>query len=118
MNNNICVDPVLLQKLSDKNIAEEYLRRKTYFANKKDHSLSDEMKTLIRAMVNKLSDEDKAIIHLKFWENLSNEEIAERTEKRLSTIERKIKENLAKLKELLIDELHSTDPKREYLKAS
>ncbi len=109
MINHTYIDQRGLTKLSDENVYNEYLRQRTFTKNKKGNGISNEMKDLIGNMVNKLNNENKAIVHLKFWESLSNEEIAVRTGKHLSTVEKRINESLGLLKDLILIEMNSKE---------
>jgi RNA polymerase sigma factor (sigma-70 family) len=109
MTKHTYIDLPNLTKLSDENAYNEYLKQRTFTKNKKGNGVSNEMKDLIRNMVNKLNNENKAIVHLKFWEDLSNEEIAERTGKHLSTVEKRINESLRILKDLFLIEMNSKE---------
>lgn len=112
------VTPVKLNEISDKNTFNEYLRQLTQDESSQSEEVSEKTKDLVKNIVHQLSDTNKAIIHLKFWENLTVEEIADRSGKRVSTIERIIKDSLAILKINLFVELEKKEKKDQFLEAS
>jgi len=104
MNTDVYMSPSRLQKLSDKQEAQNYLRSFTESRNSYDlkHGLSYEKKMIIRDEVEKLDDESKAMIHLKFWENLQNYEIAGQMGKTLNYVDKRLPQILSKLRPLLM----------------
>lgn len=95
------VDDASLKRLSDKNTLDNYLIKE-----KKDTSqcdirflMNDKLKAYVGELVKELPEEEKAIIRLRYWNDLSLEEIGIKLNKTLPAIERSLVRTLADLRE-------------------
>jgi DNA-directed RNA polymerase specialized sigma24 family protein len=104
-----CMSPGQLQKLSDKAENQKHLRSLTTRKNldEAENGLSMEAKKIIREAVSTLDDESKAIVHLKFWEDLSNDEIAYQIKKTSRFVDEKLKTIYFDLKSVLKDRFNN-----------
>lgn len=99
MKSETQVTQAKLEKLSDSNVSKEYLRNlsKVKRISQKSKYSAEQVK-FISEEVHNLKNNEKAIIHLFFWEDLSIEEISSRTGKQVRTVRKVLKESIQKLK--------------------
>ena len=105
--------PSHLEKISDRNQSAEYLRRTFSNEQGEDSFVSEETKELIRDAVTNLNDEQKTIIHLRFWESLAIEEIAYTIKKKESHVLDQLDSALAKLKSFLMSAVNKHNKEQE-----
>lgn len=107
------LSPSYLEKISDRNQSDEYLRRT--FSNEQGEGsfVSEETKELIRDAVTNLNDEQKTIIHLRFWESLAIKEIAYTVKRKESYVQDQLDSALAELKSFLMSTINKHNKEQE-----
>ena len=110
------LDPALVNRIGDKQALDSYLRRDTviedslaslFFANKDLHKS-------IRSLVSFLPLNERELLKMRYWEDLTLEEIGEAIGMRESDVQRTLTQVLAKLRPLIVKKMGSISKKKDF----
>jgi DNA-directed RNA polymerase specialized sigma24 family protein len=110
------LDPALVNRIGDKNALDSYLRR--------DNVIEDSLATLffgnqdlhksIRGLVNFLPVAERELLKMRYWQDLTIEEISKSMGVGESDIQKTLIKILAKLRPLVLKEISLITKKKEY----
>ena len=117
--NEISMDPRQLEKVSNKQTYERHLKSMT--ANKRltlfDASSmlykSQHLQTMLRDLLPELPDQERKVVHLRFWQNYDFEEIAKALRMKRQKVDEVLENALILLRKLFIAALSEQEMSAE-----